>query len=203
MPNRRLLACSVAFFGLLASARLMAEPASALRVYEGLQLGMDAQDVRDLLLSRGMLVKRKSFKTDEGLSFGLLGQPQLLPLLNRYKVRHRLLEDLPESGPLFMQASTDLTTSVFGFVDRKLETYAFTLPAEQLLSASSPFSAERLAPFRDTLGALQERCRYFTPLDRDRHGNVYSWSGERCSGGELKVEYSPGSEQMMRVLVHP
>jgi hypothetical protein len=200
-PRRRTLA--VALLGLFPSLELLAEKAPAMQLYAGLELGMEANEVRELLLSRGMLVKRKSYRAEEGMVFGLIGQPAVLSLLNRHKIDHSLLEGIPETGPMFLHASTKESSSIFGFVDRKLETYAYTLPSDQLMSSASPFSVERLAPLRDTLAALQDGCRYFSPLDRDKHGNVYSWSGERCRGGNLKVEYSPGTEEMLTVLVHP
>jgi len=162
--------------------------------------GASQSTVEKRLKEAGYAVTSVDWKQPGGLAEGTLGPPGLLALMNRYKVRNRLIEGLPEQGPSFIVVEHESAFAVYAFIRNKLWATAYGLTHTALKPSPDPFESTRLSALTKTTGAIRSRCGDLSITDRDSYGNAREWKTS-CQGGRAYAYYEPASDIPFRILL--
>jgi len=177
--------------------------AASVNLFDPLTIGGSASKIYKGLKKRGINVKKIHYADQNGMAIGLLESPGMLAMMNRHQIKHRFFNRLPQKGPLFYRMKYRGYHVVMAFMENKLAATLVTIPREALKATKAPFSAKRLSSLKTSLASLEKSCRIFKPIQKDKYGNTFQWSGYLCDhGGGMKVELHPGEENMLYILYH-
>lgn len=163
-------------------------------------VGASQSAVEKRLTEAGYAVTSVDWKEPGGLAAGTLGPPGLLALMNRYKVRNRLIDGLPEKGPSFVVVEHESAFAVYAFIRSKLWATAYGLTHTALKPSPDPFDSTRLNALTKTTQAIRSRCGSLSVKRRDSYGNAREWNAP-CGGGMAYAHYEPASDIPFRILI--
>lgn len=201
---------------LLAAGTLLAAPGVEAATPDAIELllavgpGTGAERVEEVAGERADRATVHPWNEPGGLSRGLLDEPGLLALLNRYDVDHPLLRELPDEGPIFHRIALEEARLSVAVLDGRVWGVAAAVPLRPDRSVAgpraNPFTRARLKPQRDALRALRRACRTFRTVRTDAYGNGLRYRGERCGGATVHVRldwrHAPAGATQLRVLTH-
>jgi len=162
--------------------------------------GSAQKTVEKQLTTAGYSVKSVSWDEPGGLAAGTLGPPGLLALMNRYKVRNRLIDGLPTTGPSFIVVEHESAFAVYAFLRNKLWATAYGLTHTALKPSPDPFESTRLSALTKTTAAIRSRCGGLSVTKRDPYGNAREWKTS-CQAGRAYAHYEPTSDIPFRILL--